>query len=550
MQGLKELYRAHKESQPMAYIVGAEIYRHLEKVVDRFEDVADRISGILHRTFVRPGKWLASPWSSSALIVVALLFDFLNGLHDAANSIATIVSTRVLRPQYAVFWAAFFNFIAFVFFGLHVANTVGSGIVDAAYRRRPADLRALVRAPSSGTSSPGCSAFPRRARMRSSAAWSAPASPRPGRRPWSGRASARPAAAIVLSPLLGFFLALLLVMLVSWALRAGWRRSAVDSTFRMLQFVSASLYSLGHGGNDAQKTMGVIAVLLFSHGLGGDAFHVPLWVVLSCQAAMALGTLFGGWRIVHTMGSKITRLTPMQGFCAETGGAMTLFLATALGVPVSTTHTITGAIVGVGAARRVSAVRWNIAAEHRRRLGAHHAGGGAHLGLDLLLRGGAGAMIAKPRKARKKAKKAVKSAAAEAERLQYAALPWRVFDGALEIMLVSSRETKRWIIPKGWPMSGRSGAAAAAIEAMEEAGLLGIIAEEPFGHFAYSKRFSRGEELCKVEVFPLRVARQRDSWPEKHERETRWFPVAEAMELVSDPELADVIAAFARDFGG
>jgi PiT family inorganic phosphate transporter len=168
------------------------------------------------------------------------------------------------------------------------------------------------------------------------------------------------ASAIVLSPLLGFVLALLLVLAVSWIFV---RRTptAVDRLFRSLQFVSASLYSLGHGGNDAQKTMGIIAVLLYAHSGDGAKFDVPFWVVISCQLAMGLGTLFGGWRIVHTMGSKITRLTPMQGFCAETGGAITLFLATALGVPVSTTHTITGAIVGVGAARRVSAVRWNIA---------------------------------------------------------------------------------------------------------------------------------------------------------------------------------------------
>ncbi len=167
-------------------------------------------------------------------------------------------------------------------------------------------------------------------------------------------------AAIVLSPLTGFVLALLLVLAVAWIFV---RQSpyAVDRTFRVLQFVSASLYSLGHGGNDAQKTMGIIAVLLYSQGALGDTFYVPLWVVLSCQAALALGTLFGGWRIVHTMGSKITRLNPMQGFCAETGGAITLFAATWLGIPVSTTHTITGAIVGVGAARRVSAVRWGIA---------------------------------------------------------------------------------------------------------------------------------------------------------------------------------------------
>ena len=167
-------------------------------------------------------------------------------------------------------------------------------------------------------------------------------------------------AAIVLSPLTGFFLALMLILAVSWLfVRA--TPSSVDGTFRYLQFVSASLYSLGHGGNDAQKTMGIIAVLLFSQGHLGAEFHVPFWVVITCQAAMGLGTLFGGWRIVHTMGSKITRLTPMQGFCAETGGAITLFGATYLGIPVSTTHTITGSIVGVGAARKVSAVRWNVA---------------------------------------------------------------------------------------------------------------------------------------------------------------------------------------------
>jgi PiT family inorganic phosphate transporter len=294
-----------------------------------------------------------------ALIAVALLFDFLNGLHDAANSIATIVSTRVLRPQLAVFWAAFFNFIAFLFFGLHVANTVGGGIVDAHVVDDRLIFAALTGAivwnvvtwllgiPSSsshgligglvgaGLAKAGTSAIV-----------------------WAG--IAKTSAAIVLSPLLGFFLALLLVLVVSWiCVRAA--PTTVDSSFRVLQFASASLYSLGHGGNDAQKTMGVIAVLLFAHGLGGETFHVPLWVVLTCQTAMALGTLFGGWRIVHTMGSKITRLTPMQGFCAETGGAMTLFLATSLGVPVSTTHTITGAIIGVGAARRVSAVRWNVA---------------------------------------------------------------------------------------------------------------------------------------------------------------------------------------------
>jgi PiT family inorganic phosphate transporter len=293
-----------------------------------------------------------------ALIAVALLFDFLNGLHDAANSIATIVSTRVLRPQYAVFWAAFFNFVAFTVFGLHVANTVGSGIVDT----RIVDDRLIFAALSGGIvwnlvtwllGIPSSSSHA----LIGGLVGAGLAKGGMGAIVWSGLG--KTGAAIVLSPLIGFVLALFLVLGVTWLLVRRTPQS-VDAIFRVMQFFSASAYSLGHGGNDAQKTMGVIAVLLYAHG-GGAAFHVPLWVVLSCQSAMAIGTLFGGWRIVHTMGSKITRLTPMQGFCAETGGALTLFLATGLGVPVSTTHTITGAIVGVGAARRVSAVRWNVA---------------------------------------------------------------------------------------------------------------------------------------------------------------------------------------------
>jgi PiT family inorganic phosphate transporter len=295
----------------------------------------------------------------AGLIGIALLFDFLNGLHDAANSIATIVSTRVLRPQYAVFWAAFFNFIAFLFFGLHVATTLGKGIIDPGIVTPHVVFAALMGAitwnvitwlagiPSSsshalvgglvgaGLAKTGFSAIV-----------------------WGGLL--KTAGAIFLSPAFGFFLALMLVLAVSWTFV---KRTpfAVDKTFRRLQFVSASLYSLGHGGNDAQKTMGIIAVLLYSQGYLGGEFYVPFWVVISCQTAMALGTLMGGWRIVHTMGSKITRLNPMQGFCAEAGGAITLFIATHFGIPVSTTHTITGAIVGVGAARRVSAVRWGIA---------------------------------------------------------------------------------------------------------------------------------------------------------------------------------------------
>ncbi len=294
-----------------------------------------------------------------ALIAVALLFDFLNGLHDAANSIATIVSTRVLRPRYAVIWASVFNFLAFLVFGLHVAKTVGAGIVSLDIVTDRVIFGALTGAivwnvvtwlagiPSSsshalvgGLVGAGLAKAGLKAIV------------------WGG--VGKTAAGIVVSPFFGFVLALLLVLLVSWIFVRS-RPAAVDRLFRSLQFVSASLYSLGHGGNDAQKTMGIIAVLLFAHAGHQGQFHVPLWVVLACQTAMALGTLAGGWRIVHTMGSKITRLSPQQGFCAETGGAITLFTATYLGVPVSTTHTITGAIIGVGAARRTSAVRWGVA---------------------------------------------------------------------------------------------------------------------------------------------------------------------------------------------
>jgi inorganic phosphate transporter, PiT family len=294
-----------------------------------------------------------------ALIAVALVFDFLNGLHDAANSIATVVSTRVLPPQYAVAWAAFFNFIAFLFFGLHVAQTIGTGIVAAEVIDVAVIFGALMGAicwnlltwwlgiPSS-SSHALIGGLAGAGMMKAGTAAIV----------WSGLGIT--GAAIVLSPLLGFCLALLLVLAVAWIFVRS-TPLAVDNTFRVLQFVSASLYSLGHGGNDAQKTMGIIAVLLYSQGALGSEFHIPLWVILSCQAAMALGTLFGGWRIVHTMGSRITRLHPVQGFCAEAGGAATLFLATYFGIPVSTTHTITGAIVGVGAARKVAAVRWNVA---------------------------------------------------------------------------------------------------------------------------------------------------------------------------------------------
>ena len=295
----------------------------------------------------------------AALIGVALFFDFLNGLHDAANSIATIVSTRVLRPQYAVFWAAFFNFIAFLFFGLHVAETLGTGIISADVVDPTVIFGALVGAISWNIITwhfgiPSSSSHA----LIGGLIGAGVAKVGIGAIVWSG--VIKTTAAIVLSPFTGFVLALVLVFAVSWIF-VRQTPFAVDSTFRVLQFASASLYSLGHGGNDAQKTMGIIAVLLYSQGMLGDEFYVPFWVVITCQAALALGTLFGGWRIVHTMGSRITRLTPMQGFCAETGGAITLFAATWLGIPVSTTHTITGAIIGVGAARRASAVRWGIA---------------------------------------------------------------------------------------------------------------------------------------------------------------------------------------------
>jgi inorganic phosphate transporter, PiT family len=293
------------------------------------------------------------------LIAVALAFDFLNGLHDTANSIATLVSTRMLRPRYAVIWAAFFNFIAFLVFGVHVARTVGVGIVSADVIDPDVILGALMGAifwnlltwwagiPSSsshaliggligaGVIKAGLSSIV-----------------------WPGLVVT--GAFIVLSPLFGFLLALLLILAVSWAFVRANPRS-VEPTFQWLQFAAASLISLGHGGNDAQKTMGIIAVLLFSQGHLGSDFYVPFWVVLICQATIALGTLVGGWRIVRTVGSKITRMTPVQGCCASAAGAIMLFAATFLGIPVSTTHTVTGSVVGVGAARKVSAVRWNVA---------------------------------------------------------------------------------------------------------------------------------------------------------------------------------------------
>jgi inorganic phosphate transporter, PiT family len=294
-----------------------------------------------------------------ALISAALLFDFMNGMNDAANSIATIVSTRVLSPRYAVIWAAFFNFIAFLVFGQAVAKTMGSGIVDTSIITDQVIFGALTGAiiwqlitwaagiPSSSTHA-----------MIGGLVGSAVIHKGTAVILWHGLG--RTIVAIFLSPTLGMILALILMLIAAWIFRKA-VPGRVDALFRKAQFFSASMYSLGHGGNDAQKTMGIIAALLYAHGQIQGGFHIPLWVVLACQTAMAAGTLGGGWRIVKTMGSRITHLSPYQGVCAESAGSVMLFLATSLGIPVSTTHTITGAIVGVGAAKRASAVRWNVA---------------------------------------------------------------------------------------------------------------------------------------------------------------------------------------------
>ena len=294
----------------------------------------------------------------SLLVVVALMFDFMNGFHDAANSIALMVSTRLLTPQAAVLWAAFFNFIAFLVFGTAVAKMVGKGIVDPNIVDNAVIFGALTGAitwnfitwwfgiPSSSSHAlVGGLVGAGVAKAGSSAVIAA--------------GLIKTSAAILLSPLFGMLLALLLMILVLWIVE---KRSPypAERVFNKLQFVSSSLYSLGHGGNDAQKTMGIITVLLFANGYQTD-FEIKGWVIMSCQVAMALGTLFGGWRIVRTMGMGITRIRPSGGFCAQTSGAIALFIATYFGIPVSTTHTITGAIIGVGLSRRVSAVRWGLA---------------------------------------------------------------------------------------------------------------------------------------------------------------------------------------------
>ena len=293
------------------------------------------------------------------LVVVALAFDFMNGFHDAANAIATIVSTRVLRPQWAVAWAAFFNFAAFLIFGVAVAATIGKGIIDPEIVDHYVIFGALVGAISWNVIT-WYYGIPSSSSHALIGGLGGAAVAKGGVYTLIVSGFLKTAAAILLSPALGFVLGVALMLLVSWA----WARSTprrIDRWFRRLQLVSAALYSIGHGGNDAQKTMGIIWMLLITAGSLGAKDPLPLWVVFACYGTIALGTLFGGWRIVKTMGQKITKLKPVSGFCAETGGAITLFLATGLGVPVSTTHTITGAIVGVGSVQKVSAVRWGVA---------------------------------------------------------------------------------------------------------------------------------------------------------------------------------------------
>ncbi len=293
------------------------------------------------------------------LVVVALVFDFLNGFHDSANSIATVVSTRVLSPKYAVIWAAFFNFAAVFFVGTAVAHTVGKGIIHLDIVDNLLILSALTGAiiwnittwyyglPSS--SSHG---------LIGGLIGAAVAKAGTGTLVWSG--IAKTTIFIIVSPAIGMALGFCF-MVLSLNLNRYSNMARSDKLYRKLQLVSAAVYSLGHGMNDAQKTMGIIAMALFSQGLLGETFHIPLWVVIVCYAMISLGTMFGGWRIVKTMGSKIVKLQPIGGFSAETAAACSIIGASIAGIPVSTTHTITGAIVGVGATHRLNAVRWGVA---------------------------------------------------------------------------------------------------------------------------------------------------------------------------------------------
>ena len=292
------------------------------------------------------------------LVVVALAFDFMNGFHDAANSIATVVSTGVLKPYQAVIWAAFFNFVAILLFELKVAATVGKGIVDPSIVDNHVIFGALVGAISWNVITwyyglPSSSSHALIGGMVGATIAKA------GTAPLLAPGIIKTASFIVVAPMLGMLLSGIIIIAVSWICRRRTQRQT-DRWFRKLQLVSSAMYSIGHGSNDAQKTMGIIWLLLIAAGLTTSE-HLPVWVVIACYVAIALGTLFGGWRIVKTMGQRITKLKPVGGFAAETGGAISLFLATNLGIPVSTTHTITGSIIGVGSAQRVRAVRWGVA---------------------------------------------------------------------------------------------------------------------------------------------------------------------------------------------
>jgi len=293
------------------------------------------------------------------LVAVALVFDFMNGFHDAANSIATIVSTGAMSPQWAVVWAAFFNFIAFAVFGVHVAATIGKGIVDASIIDHYVVFGGLIGAISWNIVT-WYYGIPSSSSHALVGGISGAAVAKAGVDSVIGAGFIKTAVAIVISPLFGFMLAAILMIVIAWISRRATPQK-VDRWFRKLQFLSAAAYSLGHGGNDAQKTMGIIWMLLIAAAIIGPADPLPFWVVITCHAAMGLGTLFGGWRIVKTMGQRITKLKPLGGFCASTSGACTLFLATGLGIPVSTTHTITGSIIGVGSVRGAKAVRWGVA---------------------------------------------------------------------------------------------------------------------------------------------------------------------------------------------
>ncbi len=302
----------------------------------------------------------AALWVIALLVVLALAFDFMNGFHDAANSIATVVSTGVLRPTQAVLFAAFFNFVAIFIFHLSVAATVGKGIVQPGIVDTHVVFGALVGAITWNVVTwyygiPSSSSHALIGGIVGAVIAKA------GTGALLAGGIGKTVLFILVSPLLGFTLGSLMMVLVARVMRRA-SPSRVDRWFRRLQLVSAGAYSLGHGGNDAQKTIGIIWMLLIATGYtaAGDK-SPPSWVIISCYIAIAAGTMFGGWRIVKTMGQKITKLKPVGGFCAETGGALTLFLATALGIPVSTTHTITGAIVGVGSTQRASAVRWGVA---------------------------------------------------------------------------------------------------------------------------------------------------------------------------------------------